>query len=125
MELFKASGQEKYLTTATEVINFLGNYMYKKSSDELNEGYIEFIQKNGTICDPPGFLSNTTRLWKTNALIFYINEDIYFTFQPLFVKNMIWIITGIISLIGVIIIVLLINKYRVKGKNLSKTIKTS
>ena len=125
MELFKASGQEKYLTTATEVINFLGNYMYKKSSDDLNEGYIEFIQKNGTIYDPPGFLSNTTRLWKTNALIFYINEDIYFTFQPLFVKNMIWIITGIIALIGIIVIVLLINKYRVKGKKLSKTIKTS
>lgn len=124
MELFKASGQEKYLTTATEVINFLGNYMYKKSSDEMNEGYIEFIQKNGTIYGPPGFLSNTTRLWKTNALIFYINEDIYFTFQPLFVKNMIWIITGIIALIGVIVIVLLINKYRAKGKKLSKTIKT-
>ena len=125
IELYKATNQEIYLTTAIEIINFLNNYMYKKSSDGKIEGYIEFITKNGTIYDPPGLLSNTTRKWDTNALIFYINEEIYFSSQPWFIKNMVWIIAGSSMVIGVTTIIFLLKKYKTKRIKQSKTVKPS
>ncbi len=123
IELYKATGRERYLILSLEVINFLNNYMYKKSADGLIEGYIEYIRKNGTIYDPPGFLSNTTRLWKTNALIFYVNEEIYSTYRPLHVKYILWMIIGITTVIGVIIIINIAVKRKIVYKNLSKSTK--
>jgi len=122
IELYKATGRERYLILALEVINFLNNYMYKISVDGLIEGYIEYIQKNGTIYDPPGPLSNTTRLWKTNALIFYVNEEIYLAYRPCQVNYLLWIILGIIATMGVIIITNIAIKRRITRKNLPKSI---
>ncbi len=116
IELYKATKLEIYLTKAIEIINFLNNYMYKKSSDGIIEGYVEYITENGSIFDPPGLLSNTTRKWDTNALIFYINEEIYFAYQPWFIKNMIWIITGSVMVIGVTVMIFLLKKYKSKRK---------
>lgn len=138
MELYKATGIAKYLNRATEIINFMNNYMFKITGDAKIQAYIEYTTRDGTAYDPlpadkdpisgesldnAGQIGTTARFWTTNALVMMVNEDMYYQYLPWYIKYWVWELVIAIAAVGIIAVLILVRKRGKRGTKLSKTVK--
>ncbi|TFF94194.1 MAG: hypothetical protein EU544_04800 [Promethearchaeota archaeon] len=119
IQLYEATSETEYshLRRAEEIVVFMNDELYQESEDGEILGYVELLV-DGDVPD-----DYEIRLWKTNALMLFVNEEIIWYERPWYIKYLWWIIIGSIVIVAIIVIVILIRKRRNIGTKLPKMVK--
>ncbi len=119
IRLYEATEEQEslYLKRAEEIILFMNARLYQESEDGTIVGYVEYFV-NGKI--PADKDKGQYRLYKTNALMMHVNEDLVYHERPWYVKYMIWMIAGAIGVITLAGILILLRKRSRVGTKMPK-----
>ncbi|MHA1334166.1 MAG: hypothetical protein ACTSVV_12275 [Promethearchaeota archaeon] len=119
INLYVAGGESdySYLRRAEEIVKFMNDNLYEESKDGQIVGYVEKLVNNSI---PDGY---EIRLWRTNALMMLVNEEIQWYDRPWYIKYMWWLIIGGIIIVAIIVIVVLVKRKRNIGTKLPKMVK--
>ncbi|MHA1872282.1 MAG: hypothetical protein ACTSXF_15180, partial [Promethearchaeota archaeon] len=96
-ELFKASGDAKFLGYTEDIMNFMYNNMWLETGKDVR-GYVEWIARNGTLMVPASYaaqsVTNTSRFIDTNMMALNLNSQLYMELRPWYLKYTTELIIG-------------------------------
>lgn len=121
-DLFQVTNDYEYARLCQDIVAFFNTYMFQTTGTV--QGYIEFLDVmtlKWTI--PPGYTVNSTKFISTNSMLLCANEMVIQSNKTFWDLYAFWIIIGALIAVGVIVVIVLVNRRGAVGTKLSKTVR--
>ncbi len=121
-DLFRVTNEYDYARLCQDIVAFFDTYMWQANVPV--EGYVEFVNASTLQWMVfPGYQSNNTKFITTNSMLLFANEMVIQSNKSFWDLYSLWIIIGAIAAVGIIVVIILINRRGAVGTKLSKTVR--
>ncbi len=125
-DLFQVTGEYRYARLCQDIVAFFNTYMAQLTGGESAvKGYVEFLNATTLQWMKYGVFNvvNSTKFISTNSMMLYANEMVIQANKSFWDLYSLWIIIGALIAVGVIVVVILVNRRGAVGTKLSKTVR--
>ncbi len=121
-DLFQVTNDYDYARLCQDIVAFFNTYMWEAAGEV--DGYVEYLNATSLAwIIHPGYASNKTKFITTNSMLLFANEIVIQSNKSFWDLYAFWIIIGAIVAIGVIVVIILINRRGAVGTKLSKRVR--